>query len=158
GPLCALRFLGGGASCASLVEVVSKGRCERACSLAGAFSGTDCSLCWGYLSSPMVVFSRLPSRLDSRTHFGAYAEGSSRFPFPSTGLLMDASHHSSTTTLLQLGRSVCTVMMMRLHPGATGNRGNQGSRNRAVKLPFFARDLIRIGEMDMTARRSKESI
>src|SRR5215470_15983911 len=40
----------------------------------------------------MVVFSRLPSRLESRTHFGAYAEGSSRFPFPSTGLLMHASH------------------------------------------------------------------
>jgi hypothetical protein len=39
-----------------------------------------------------VVFSRLPSRLESRTHFGAYAEGSSRFPFPSTGLLMDVSH------------------------------------------------------------------
>src|ERR1700758_460221 len=40
----------------------------------------------------MGVSSRLPSRLDSRTHFGAYAEGSSRFPFPSTGLLMDVSH------------------------------------------------------------------
>src|SRR5262249_44764209 len=115
GPLCALRFLGGGASCASLVEVVSKGRCERACSLAGAFSGTDCSLCWGYLSSPMVVFSRLPSRLASRTHLGAYAEGSSRFPFPSTGLLMDASHTHIDYTIPQLGRLICSFVILLMH-------------------------------------------
>src|SRR5262249_5251276 len=42
----------------------------------------------------------------------------------------------SVCTVLQLGRSVCTVMMWRSHPGATGNRGNHGSRNRAVNLPF----------------------
>src|SRR5262249_5441924 len=65
----------------------------------------------------MVVFSRLPSRLDSRTHFGAYAKVSSRFPFPSTGLLIDASHHSSTTTLLQLGRFACAVVMLPIQPG-----------------------------------------
>jgi hypothetical protein len=40
-------------------------------------------------------------------------------------------------TVLQLGRSVCTVIMVRLHPGATGNRGNHGPRNRGVNLPFF---------------------
>src|SRR5262245_31333818 len=59
----------------------------------------------------MVVFSRLPSRLASRTHLGAYAEGSSRFPFPSTGLLMDASH-THRLHIPQLGRLICSFVML----------------------------------------------
>src|SRR5215471_7843557 len=71
----------------------------------------------------MVVFPRLPSRLASRTHFGAYAEGSSRFPFPSTGLLMDASH----THRLSNGR-----LWQAVRPaGATGS-----SDERSVLLVF----------------------
>ena len=42
-------------------------------------------------------FVTLLSRLGSRTHFGAYAKWSSGLSGLSVGLLIDASHHSSTT-------------------------------------------------------------
>src|SRR5262249_18020105 len=89
----------------------------------------------GIVFSHWGVFSRLPSRLASRTHFGAYAEGSSRFPFPSTGLLMDASH--THRLHYPSARLICSFVCCSCAPVREIKRDIQ---NRAVKnLPCLAR-------------------
>src|SRR5437868_82732 len=63
----------------------------------------------------MLVFSCLPSRLESRTHFGAYAEWSSGLSGLSVGLLI--GRLPSRYTIPQLGRFVCAVVMLPVHAG-----------------------------------------
>src|SRR5947208_16845440 len=98
----------------------------------------------------MLVFSCLPSRLESRTHSGAYAEWSSGLSGLSVGLLI--GRLPSRYAIPQLGRFVCAVVMLPVHAGATPNRGKFACPNEAVKqlvrMRMLALGFIPVSEMD----------